>query len=156
MCVLLPDPPTGQGWASVLGGDGFDAEWHDKNDQLVMVSRLYYNDIWRSTNGTRSFEPAQAGLEDVGDDNGQFIVSLANSKDNPDVVFTIGQTGIWRSENFGENWEGFRPPPALWEGRQMAARFVSHWPTPTLYGRGTGLAIVITIVARYFFLPIKG
>lgn len=85
-----------------ISGDGFEVLWNSKNPNLMLGS-VYFADISRSTNGgvswqksTSGFTPAQAEFP--------FVTKLANSKDFPDRVFTVGTQGVYRSENFGSSW----------------------------------------------------
>ena len=46
---------------------------------------------------------------------GQFITKLANSKADPDMVYTIGPGGVGRSDDFGASWS-FTPIAKNWIG----------------------------------------
>lgn len=96
---------TDHDWTLAGPADGFDAEWHDTDDQIVLIA-FQANILHRSTQGgiPLTWEPSTNGLEDSRNANAQFVTSLANSKDAPDVVFTMSRRGIWRSDDFGENW----------------------------------------------------
>ena len=85
-----------------IGGDGFEVLWNNKNDNLILGS-VYYGQISRTTNGGISWNTATSGL----DPNAAafpFVTKLANSKDFPDRVFTVGSKGVYVSNNFGQNW----------------------------------------------------
>ena len=99
------NPASRSGWHHELPGDGFDALWHASNDQLILAS-LQFNNIRRSYNGGATWDGAISGLGNVGDLNGgQFLTQLTNSPHDPDLVFTIGQSGVWKSDDFGATWD---------------------------------------------------
>ena len=98
------NPNATRGWLPAGGGDGFDAIWHSDDDRYLL--RTYqYNQLERSDNGGASWTSAVAGITDTGRDNAPFITSVANSHLEPDIVFMIGPSGIWRSDDFAETWE---------------------------------------------------
>ncbi len=98
------EPTNLSSYSLKIGGDGFDAVWHYTNELLVLGSNQF-NGIQRSTDGGFAFGSSIQGLSDRGSNgNAPFITKLANSKKNPDVVYTVGASGVWRSNNFGEEW----------------------------------------------------
>ncbi len=86
-----------------IGGDGFEVVWHYRNAQRI-IGGSQYNGFRRTTNGGASWVNARTGLLDVGQERAPFISRLANSKSNPDVLYAVGSTGLWKSYNFGESW----------------------------------------------------
>lgn len=82
-----------------FGGDGFEVVWH-KLDDKKLIGGSQGNSFRRSTNGGSSFTAATNGLS--GDH--PFVSKLANSQDNPDVLFTLSSAGVFRSGNFGASW----------------------------------------------------
>lgn len=100
---MNPNPNSASTYEQKIGGDGFEAAWNYTNpDNLVGSSQ--FNRFRRSTNGGISWSLAIEGLEDTGEDNAPFISRLENHKLKPNVLLAIGQKGVWRSNNFGENW----------------------------------------------------
>ncbi|MCX6149284.1 MAG: T9SS type A sorting domain-containing protein [Ignavibacteriales bacterium] len=87
----------------VIGGDGFDAIWNYNNSNLL-VGSSQYNNIRRSSDGGHNWTVATNGLGVAGSDSGCFISKIANSNTDPDIIYTTGASGVWRSENFGQNW----------------------------------------------------
>ncbi len=82
-----------------LGGDGFECLWNSNNENLMLGS-LYYNRIYRSSNGGLSW-----GLvSGITMNDGPFITKVSGSKEDPDLVFAVSNTGIYRSTNFGQSW----------------------------------------------------
>ncbi len=90
-------------WIEQLGGDGFDAVWKgDDGNQLI--GSLYDNRLYKSTDGGLNWFAWTPGLLDVNNANSYFITQIASSKVDPDLLFTIGGSGVWRSDNFGDSW----------------------------------------------------
>ncbi len=85
-----------------IGGDGFGCIWHAQDPDMILGS-LYYNAFYLSKDGGETFMPL-SGIGDR-DSNAPFISKLENSPHYPDRVFSVGATGVWRSEDFGQNWE---------------------------------------------------
>lgn len=79
------------------GGDGFKAIWHYNNPFDFLVTS--------QNNGLSRFIDF-TGTAISGDisDNAPFYSKLDNANNNPDVVFTVTADGVWRSTDFGGNW----------------------------------------------------
>ncbi|QOI98585.1 MAG: T9SS type A sorting domain-containing protein [Flammeovirgaceae bacterium] len=82
-----------------LGGDGFEVLWHSLDDQKL-IGGSQFNNFSRSTNGGNSWTPATSGITGTS----PFISKLANSKLNPETIFTVTSSGVFRSTNFGTSW----------------------------------------------------
>lgn len=89
-------------WAQQLGGDGFDVAWHAE-DPLKIIASIFGNDLWRSVEGGLRWERATNGLTDV-QQRGNFMTTIARSRSDPDLLFTTGASGVWRTDTFGERW----------------------------------------------------
>ena len=87
-------------YIKVLGGDGFNVIWHyDKPGSFMVASQ--YNNIARFVN----YSGSSANTPDSRDtDKSPFISKMSNADSNPDVVFTISTSGVWRSTDFAANW----------------------------------------------------
>lgn len=83
-----------------IGGDGFECVWNQSNPELILAS-VYNNDIVKTKNGGTSWIDAADGI-DNGD--GPFITRLSVSKEEPDLVFAVGNQGVYRTTNFGDSW----------------------------------------------------
>ena len=108
---------SSRGWLRSFGGDGFDVIWTRDDDVGAehLMGSIQYNEIRRSLDGGRNWEPATNGLDDVGRENGGiFISSLGWSELRPEVVFAIGRSGVWRSQDFGGNWQLIPMRPGNW------------------------------------------
>lgn len=83
-----------------IGGDGFEVIWHSTDPtQLIGGSQL--NGFARSEDGGENFFFAQTGLQN----DGPFITRLSNSPLDPDLVFAMGASGVYRSTNFSRSWD---------------------------------------------------
>lgn len=93
-----------------IGGDGFEVLWNNLDDQKI-IGGSQGNNFRRSINGGVSWSNATAGLSG----NHPFISKLANSRDNPDRIYTLSSAGVFFSPNFGESWT-LTPITQKWGG----------------------------------------
>ncbi|PQJ77364.1 T9SS type A sorting domain-containing protein [Polaribacter glomeratus] len=82
------------------GGDGFEVLWHyNKPGNFITTSQTGV--IYRFIN----FSGSNANTPDSGDNTkSPFYSKLASADNNPDVVFTISKSGVWRSTDFAGTW----------------------------------------------------
>lgn len=104
------NPTIESDWSTALGGDGMELFWHSTNGDRAIIS-FQNNFFFTTNNGGQTWSRSTTGLGDLGD-NGIFISPLGWSKTRPDVLFTIGSSGIWRSDNFATNWTLAQSIPA--------------------------------------------
>ena len=102
------NPDRWSGWKQALGADGFDVIWKGNGDSLI--GSIQFNQFYRSLDGGQTWNPAVVGMSDIS----QFLTSLSTSVERPDVVFTIGYRGIWRSRDFADSWELIQVDSGLW------------------------------------------
>jgi hypothetical protein len=90
-----------------IGGDGFEVLWHSIDGNKVIGS-LYNNTFYRSTNGGVSWSPAFSGFPLVSSspdpDKYPFVSKLAHSRNVPEIIYSVGSDGVWKSSNFGGLW----------------------------------------------------
>ena len=86
-------------WRFVLGGDGFETVWNREDPELILAS-LQYNALRRSTDGGDNWTP----LPEAYPGASPFLTKIGHSKADPDLVFTVGEDGIKRSDDFGLSW----------------------------------------------------
>ncbi|MBN2484539.1 MAG: T9SS type A sorting domain-containing protein [Bacteroidales bacterium] len=86
-----------KGYFFRLGGDGFEAIWHQHDSNKIMGS-LYNNDIYRSVDHGKTWKQASLGI-DEGD--GPFITRLSNLRSNPSKVFAVRSNGLYYTNDFG-------------------------------------------------------
>lgn len=82
-----------------ISGDGFECLWHATNTRNILGS-LYNNAIKRTSTGGGSW----TGATGITTGDGPFITRLSVSRENPDLVFAVCNTGIYRSTNFGTSF----------------------------------------------------
>ncbi len=94
-------------YKNVIGGDGFEVVWNN-NDDKQLIGGYYSNNFSRSLDGGTTWQTATTGFPLSGGSTDPskfpFISKLANSKNNPDVLFSVGSDGVWRSTDFGGVW----------------------------------------------------
>lgn len=123
-----------------LGGDGFEVIWH-ASDPAKMMGTIYYNAIYRSADGGKSWSAAVSGLQDNGSGtNSPFVTRLATHKSRPDIVFAVGRQGVWRTEDFGGSWS-LAPISSDWSGLSFSNVEVSL-ANPTIVWAGSGMSSV--------------
>jgi len=90
-----------------LSGDGFEVVWNNL-DGKKMIGGSQYNNFSRSLDGGTTWQKSFTGLTLSGGVPDQskfpFISKLANSKLAPDILFTVGSEGVWKSNDFGGSW----------------------------------------------------
>jgi photosystem II stability/assembly factor-like uncharacterized protein len=79
-----------------ITGDGFEALWNSRYPQRILGS-TYYNGIKLTMDGGENWTWAIDGIN--GD--GPFLTRLSNSNKNPNLVFAVGNKGVYRHTNFG-------------------------------------------------------
>ncbi|WP_299767330.1 T9SS type A sorting domain-containing protein [uncultured Dokdonia sp.] len=84
------------------GGDGFETIWHPTNtDQFIVTTQFGLFD--RTLNRGASFQIIDH--PESGDNNiNTFFTRLSNASSNPNTIFTLTTSGVWRSTDFGTNW----------------------------------------------------
>ncbi|NMM49346.1 hypothetical protein [Marinigracilibium pacificum] len=119
-----------------LGGDGFGVVWHYTEPTKVLGS-VYYNDINKSINSGSSFQSAITGITDNNSSNAPFITKLENSNSQPDVVYAVGRSGIWRTNDFADSWKLINPGDT-WRLSTFAQVKISE-ATPMVVYAGAGM-----------------
>jgi photosystem II stability/assembly factor-like uncharacterized protein len=101
--------PTGENASATsnyvygLGGDGFEVIWNNK-DATKILGSVYNGQISRTLNGGTTWASATTGLNPSSTEF-SFVTKLANSKNLPDRVFTVGTQGVYVSQDFGGQWQ---------------------------------------------------
>jgi photosystem II stability/assembly factor-like uncharacterized protein len=85
----------GSAYSDRVKGDGFEAIWHSEYPQRMLASS-YYNSIHLSIDGGENWSLVTDGMSG----NGPFITRLSNSPANPNLVFAVGDKGVYRHTNF--------------------------------------------------------
>ena len=133
------NPIDTSSWTSAPSGDGFEAIWKydDPND---MLESSQFNNIFKSTNGGATWSSASSsnGLTDVGN-NGPFITKLAKSKQDPDMVFAAGASGVWRSDDFASSWT-LTPITTNFSGTASFVQIKMSLVNPQIVWTGSGMS----------------
>ncbi len=90
-------------WIFQWGGDGYEADWNYKDPNKILVSSQY-NNVARSLDGGKTYHSVVGTVDDVGSDKAPFFTKIAKSKQDADLVFLMGSSGVWRSSDFGSTW----------------------------------------------------
>ncbi|KXX68859.1 T9SS type A sorting domain-containing protein [Flammeovirga sp. SJP92] len=154
--ISFSDPRKTSNYKMFLGGDGFDAVWHSE-DHNKMLATVYNNLIYRSDDGGRTLSRSYNGITDL-NEKAPFITKLANSKQNPETVFTVGATGVWRSQNFGESWELRRISEENWKMSSFVDIKISEANTDVIWAGNqfTGYSIQLSKDNGQTFDPVAG
>ncbi|MBU1101488.1 MAG: T9SS type A sorting domain-containing protein [Bacteroidetes bacterium] len=103
-------PDANSLWNYKLSGDGFEAAWNYANPN-ILIGGSQNGGLSRSTDGGITF----TAIPESRAGNAPFITKIASSKADPDLVFTVGTSGIKRSDDFGASWT-LTPVPGNWIG----------------------------------------
>jgi photosystem II stability/assembly factor-like uncharacterized protein len=87
-------------YSFILGGDGFEVVAH-YTDPLKSIGSIYNNLFIASEDGWQTSYSATNGLGG----NGPFVSRLSNAYQDPDVLFAVESTGVFKSSDFGKNWK---------------------------------------------------
>ena len=87
-----------------LGGDGFEVIWHSQDPKKILASSR--NNFLSVTfdGGLRWLE-----INNIENDNkAPFFTKLESSPQSPDLVYAVGESGVWKTTDFGIHWEATR------------------------------------------------
>lgn len=124
-------------WSRMLGGDGFQVVWNKGNDQQIIAS-IYENIIYRSLNGGGTWSNNVFGLTDTGK-RAPFITRIANNPTDPNTLFMVGASGVWKSINFGRNWTKTTINSNSWTSSAFNNVHVSQ-ANPNIVWAGSGMS----------------
>ncbi|MFY9243416.1 MAG: T9SS type A sorting domain-containing protein [Polaribacter sp.] len=87
-------------YQKILGGDGFEVIWHyNKPGNYIGVSQNY-GQVGRYINNVG----ALSNFTESGSAAAPFYAKLSSADNNPDAVFAVTMTGVWRSTDFAGTW----------------------------------------------------
>jgi photosystem II stability/assembly factor-like uncharacterized protein len=107
------DPDDLTPWTAQIGGDGYETSWHF-DDPLKIIGGYQFNGLQRSLDGGATWVNATSGMSDTGSGSAPFITKIAKSQDDPELLFAVGASGVWRSTDFGGSWSLANTPSAAW------------------------------------------
>lgn len=119
----------------IIGGDGFEVVWN-KGDPSLVLGGSQFNNFVRVNVETGQSTSVTQGLDDVGRGNAPFVSRLANAASDPDLVYTGGNSGLWRSDDFGANWS-LTPLTDNWFGSPDVAVSLAN---PQVVWAATGMS----------------
>jgi photosystem II stability/assembly factor-like uncharacterized protein len=93
-----------------IGGDGYDVVFNADNGS-EWIGGAQFNSFYLTTDNGNSFE--YIGDQVEGGD-GPFVSTLANTKSNPELILTVGPSGVFRSDDFGRSWSLIPIPSSAW------------------------------------------
>ena len=132
------NPNSTSRWVHSKDGDGFEAVWkYDDPNEILESSQ--YNSISKSTDGGLTWADAINGLKDT-KLLAPFFTKLAKSKQDPDLVFTIGNSGIWRSDNFASSWTLSEISANYFNGISTFAQVKVSLANPQIVWAGSGMS----------------
>ncbi len=134
------DPGAISTWQDLPSGDGFEALWNYANPDKMLESSQY-NSVYISRDGGANWEWIGAKIE-RGD--APFFTKLAGSKQDADLVFAIGKSGVWRTDNFGEDFRLTRMPPegapaGSWNGTSSYSQIKISLADPQIVWTGRNM-----------------
>ncbi len=129
-----------------IGGDGFDAFWSYTNPDLVIGSSQL-NFFRRSIDGGLTWSNATSGLDDKGEDKAPFISVIAGHKLKGKTLLTVGESGVWKSNDFGASWS-LTPINSSWistGGISSSQTVVFSKANPSIIWAGGGMTTQRTL-----------
>jgi len=130
------DASASSQWSIQIGGDGFETVWHYA-DPNKLLGGFQFNGIRRSIDGGASWFSALNGLDDVGT-GAPFFTNLAKSKQDPDLVFAVGESGVWRTDNFASSWTLTQMPDG-WIGDRSTSQVKISLVNPQIVWAGESM-----------------
>lgn len=131
------DPDPLSNWSFKWGGDGYEAAWHYTNSDRIIVSSQY-NNIGRSDDRGASFYTIGQSI-DRGSSRAPFFTKVAESNQDPDLIFVMGSSGLWRSTDFGTTWKVVRTPGSL-SGTSTFSQVKISLADPLIIWAGSGIS----------------
>ncbi len=84
----------------IIGGDGFESLWN-YNDPNKFIGGAQFSSFVAFDNG----EVYYAGHGESSTGSSPFYSKIANTNNNPNVLFSPSASGVWKSTNFGRSWK---------------------------------------------------
>jgi PKD repeat protein len=104
-----------------IGGDGFGCNVNRANGNLLLGS-LYYNRVYKSTDGGLSFSSACSGIAECNNSStGVFITRIAQygGDTTGNTVYTFSKSKVYRSTNYAGSWTALGTTGMLASGAQI-------------------------------------
>ena len=130
------DASASSQWTFQFSGDGFESIWH-YTDPNKLLGSIQFNQIARSLDGGTTWFFAVNGMNDFVT-GAPFLTKLAKSKQDPDLVFAVGESGVWRTENFASNWSLTQMPDG-WIGDRSSSEVKISLVNPQIVWAGESM-----------------
>ncbi len=104
-----------------IGGDGFGCNVNRANANQMLGS-LYYNRVYKSTDGGLNFSSACSGITECNNSStGVFITRIAQYAGDTtgNTVFTFSKAKVYKSTNYAGSWTGLGTTGMLASGAQI-------------------------------------
>ncbi len=121
-------------YTRIIGGDGFESLWN-YNDPGKFIGGSQYNNFVGYANG----QGYSARHGESGSGTSPFYSKIANTNNNPDVLFSPSISGVWKSTNFGESWELTSIPSNFSVGASSALDVVVSTANPDIVWAGNAM-----------------
>lgn len=137
-----------------IGGDGFEVIWHNLDGQKL-IGGSQGNNFRRSTDAGSTWSNATSGLSGTH----PFVSKLANSRDNPERIYTLSSAGVFYSTNFGASWtltpitEKWGPSSSLMDVEVSRANANIIWAGSGMVSSGTLRNIHVSLDGGVTFNP---
>ena len=122
-------------YLDVRGGDGFECQWHATKGFVFLTS--VYNNRFVKFDG--SYRSGSNGLLETGDDNSPFVTRVAYNKLDPELLFAVSLSGVWRSDNFADSWQ-LSPITEKWDRSEGYADVEISGANPRIVWAGRGMS----------------
>ncbi|MEE9439691.1 MAG: hypothetical protein V3V14_11870 [Saprospiraceae bacterium] len=126
------DPADDSEWEYAPSGDGFEAAWN-YNDPNQIIESSQGNSFHKSNDGGASWDRL------LTPGRGPFITSIANSKQDPDMVMISTDLGPAVSYDFGDNWE-VATTPAEYQFNGLRTPIDISLADPSIVWTGTNVS----------------
>jgi len=126
------EPDAASEWALAPSGDGFEAAWHYLDTNKI-IETSQFNVTFRSLDGGQSWQNISPP------ESGPFISQIANSKQDPELVFMVSRQGLFRSTDFGSEWN-LIPLSSPWQYNGGRTPVSISLADPLTVWTGTGLS----------------
>lgn len=134
------------GWLEFFGADGMEAIIHPLNPNYMIGSYQYGGRV-RTMNGGLSSDNVTPK-----NNNGSWIAPLLFNPKNPFEIYHF-DTAIWRSQNFGSNWD-YQSQPSSIKGQISSAAIARN--NPKLIAISRQEKIELSSDGGYNFTSIRG
>jgi photosystem II stability/assembly factor-like uncharacterized protein len=99
----MKDPKPGDPWKSAdLFADGFGVVWHYGDGRRMVVTAQNNLRMRHTRDGGNVW--SSSSIRDQGAGAAPFFSRLESSDKNPDHVFSVGQSGVWKSTDGGQRF----------------------------------------------------